>query len=313
MKHKILACMTSISILCGCSTVCLDSAKADTIGYWKIGQITVKPLEGESEDLILPVTIQGAIDSYGLSGTIELPEATRALLNYPYGEDNAVWSGDVYGDGSNFMSNSSNVREDGRLYFGYVSGELMSPSGTQLVKLVISIPDEDTVHSIAKTYDIPIQMDEDDTLYYEFPVNWAEYGTDTSTSYSRGQEVSVELSRFSYSDDTNQDIFQNYVELENGSIRVEVTHKPVTFIKGDSDGNGLIEIADAYNILKYYASHAAGDTTYTFQDDPSLESDIVSAVDINSNLVINIMDASLVLKYYALHAAGNDVTWDDIL
>lgn len=67
-----------------------------------------------------------------------------------------------------------------------------------------------------------------------------------------------------------------------------------TIQRGDVDGNGTIEVADAVGILTYYAKTAAG-----------IPSAIdARAADVNQDGVVDVADAVGILTYYAKQAAG---------
>ncbi len=89
-----------------------------------------------------------------------------------------------------------------------------------------------------------------------------------------------------------------------------------TFLKGDVDGDGDVDIVDAALTLEYYAKKAAGVSTWTFEEaGVTLQSEAMAckAANVDENDDIDILDASYILQYYANHAAGIDVTWDDII
>lgn len=97
---------------------------------------------------------------------------------------------------------------------------------------------------------------------------------------------------------------------------VTLTTEPLdtpSVLRGDADCDGSITLADASMVLAYYAQHAAGNTSYTFQEDAILEAAILKAVDINGDESITIADAGLILTYYARRAAGADIEWEDLL
>ncbi|MGN0631890.1 MAG: hypothetical protein ACI4JN_11245 [Ruminococcus sp.] len=88
--------------------------------------------------------------------------------------------------------------------------------------------------------------------------------------------------------------------------------------KGDADLDGAVTLADAGEILKYYARNAAGlDASLTGGEDAYLETLAFFLGDIDTESqtmskdgILDINDASAVLSYYANTAAGNAVSWD---
>ena len=95
--------------------------------------------------------------------------------------------------------------------------------------------------------------------------------------------------------------------IKNGSalLKREVTFLWATYTLGDANDDDAIDITDAYLILLYYASQAAG---------TSLQSEVnEKAMDVNQNGSIDVQDSFLTLSYYARHAAGDDVTFEDLM
>lgn len=73
---------------------------------------------------------------------------------------------------------------------------------------------------------------------------------------------------------------------------------------GNMDDNEKIDISDAYEILYYYAQHAAGKDDYAFSDNLLEEAKMKSAADVDRNASVTLEDAFYVLNYYACCAAG---------
>ncbi len=72
---------------------------------------------------------------------------------------------------------------------------------------------------------------------------------------------------------------------------------------GDVDGDGMIAISDATEVLTYYARTAA-----------ALEAEIdFDIADIDKNGIIEITDATYILTYYAQTAVGMNPSWDDLI
>ena len=78
-------------------------------------------------------------------------------------------------------------------------------------------------------------------------------------------------------------------------------------VKGDVNGDGTVDIADATMVLSMYAANAAGLSLdeYTY--------DQIMNADINYNDAIEITDATFILQYYAQSASGLDPLWDDLI
>lgn len=190
----------------------------ENLPIWSLDKITVPAGSGMEADLNYAVRITNAVDTYGLKGAIALPPETAELLEYPYGESDSCWIGDVYPE-SRFLFNTNLIHE-GRIDFSLDTAipEVPAVSSGTLMEITIAIPAEETVVAVAESYGMPLQ-EEQGTYFYEFPVNWMEYGYDAGIS--SGEVISIP--RFSYVDAVNQEIFLDQVQLENGYIRVTVS------------------------------------------------------------------------------------------
>lgn len=78
-------------------------------------------------------------------------------------------------------------------------------------------------------------------------------------------------------------------------------------MQGDVDGDDVISVSDAVDVLKIYAMSAAG------MDVSDFTAAQFQAADVDGDGVVAVSDAVYLLTYYARKAAGIDVTWDDIL
>ena len=85
-----------------------------------------------------------------------------------------------------------------------------------------------------------------------------------------------------------------------------------TLMYGDVNGNNLVEVSDAVEVLKYYARKAAG-LNSVFSETPSENEAIFKLADVNKDGEITVQDAVLILTYYAKTASGGNPTWDQLI
>ena len=91
------------------------------------------------------------------------------------------------------------------------------------------------------------------------------------------------------------------------------TVKPnLTNIRGDVNGNQLVEVSDAVEVLKYYAKKAAG-LDPVFSETTAENEAIFKLADINNDNEITVQDAVLILTYYAKAASGGKPTWEELI
>ena len=202
---------------------------------WALDKLTVTPGQGstDGDNLSYAITVQNALKTGALQGTIDLPEATKKLLQWPYGTTdmqvkvfNRYYKdlrNTVYAtmptfqiDLMNFWKEEANTK----IHFGLMCDantdfvEPASANGT-LYSMPIAIPDEATVQALATEYGIKY----DETLGgYVFPVNWAELGTDISYSKDgNGNVVPVSIDRFALTNSSNVKYdFAETVDLQDG-------------------------------------------------------------------------------------------------
>ena len=93
-------------------------------------------------------------------------------------------------------------------------------------------------------------------------------------------------------------------------IEVEVTVKEPE--RGDINGDGAADLADASLVLTYYAQNAAGND-YTFSENAEEQEAMFLRGDVDEDGILTIQDASFILKYYAQKAAGVEPAWEDII
>ena len=90
------------------------------------------------------------------------------------------------------------------------------------------------------------------------------------------------------------------------------TVKPnLTNIRGDVNGNQLVEVSDAVEVLKYYAKKAAG-LESVFSETTAENEAIFNLADVNKDGEITVQDAVLILTYYAKAASGGKPTWEEL-
>ena len=91
------------------------------------------------------------------------------------------------------------------------------------------------------------------------------------------------------------------------------TVKPnLTNIRGDVNGNQLVEVSDAVEVLKYYAKKAAG-LESVFSETTAENEAIFNLADVDKDGEITVQDAVLILTYYAKAASGGEPTWEELI
>ena len=96
------------------------------------------------------------------------------------------------------------------------------------------------------------------------------------------------------------------------TIVTTTTTLPDPYEMGDVDGDSMVSVDDAVQILTYYARRAAGYTTF-FSEIAHINDLATSAADINGDGVISVEDAVAVLTYYAMTASGMQPSWADVI
>ena len=97
------------------------------------------------------------------------------------------------------------------------------------------------------------------------------------------------------------------------STTTTTTVKPnLTNMRGDVNGNQLVEVSDAVEVLKYYAKKAAG-LESVFSETTAENEAIFKLADINNDNEITVQDAVLILTYYAKAASGGKPTWEELI
>ena len=96
------------------------------------------------------------------------------------------------------------------------------------------------------------------------------------------------------------------------STTTTTTVKPnLTNIRGDVNGNNLVEVSDAVEVLKYYAKKAAG-LNSVFSETAAENEAIFKLADVDKDGEITVQDAVLILTYYAKAASGGQPTWEQL-
>ena len=96
------------------------------------------------------------------------------------------------------------------------------------------------------------------------------------------------------------------------STTTTTTVKPnLTNIRGDVNGNNLVEVSDAVEVLKYYAKKAAG-LNSVFSETAAENEAIFNLADVDKDGEITVQDAVLILTYYAKAASGGQPTWEQL-
>lgn len=100
----------------------------------------------------------------------------------------------------------------------------------------------------------------------------------------------------------------------SGTINIKATFAEDEGIRGDVDGNGIIDADDAYLTLIYYAKRSLGNTSYTMTGSAEADQALIPLVDVNCDGTIDADDAYLMLLYYAkTSVSGTDVLWEDLV
>ena len=96
------------------------------------------------------------------------------------------------------------------------------------------------------------------------------------------------------------------------TVITTTTTLPDPYEMGDVDGDSIVSVDDAVQILTYYAKRAAGYTTF-FSESAHINDLATNAADINGDGLISVEDAVAVLTYYAKTASGMQPSWEDVI
>ena len=92
--------------------------------------------------------------------------------------------------------------------------------------------------------------------------------------------------------------------IYSGYIKVMGEKKPV---RGDTDGDREVSVADAQLTLKAYTTGIAG-------NDMNLTDKQIISADVNNDGEVSVDDAQYILRYYTQKSvAGTDITWEDLI
>lgn len=108
----------------------------------------------------------------------------------------------------------------------------------------------------------------------------------------------------------NPATFTNYSVGDNGGVPT-IYDGTITIVEdealaGDIDGDGILTIQDAYQVIMLYVDQSLGK-----EGDLTEKQQALADVDGDGNITTT--DAYLILLYHSNCAVGNDITWDDIL
>ena len=217
-------------------------------------------------------------DVNGMIG-IKLPETVSAhveiTFDSPEGLAFPYYVTDIK-DGSALLfliEGYSNTEDDYRNY--HLSIDLTGGTYGSTVNYSedFTVPDGNDVPD--SFYAVGYQFELDDT----FSKDTVELtGTETSTMDYNGQEVS-------------------------GEVRTYALHLN-SFLKGDINGDSVIDGTDATLALKEYAALGQGVSTLTAAQ--------TAAADVNGSGNVDGSDATMILRYYALAGGGEAPDWDHI-
>ena len=107
-----------------------------------------------------------------------------------------------------------------------------------------------------------------------------------------------------------ESVYTTILPAMNGmTIVVDDADRPV---RGDANGDSIINAEDAAAVLIYAADKGAG-AAPVLSDDPDLNEALIAQADVNEDASVDASDAAAILLYAAAAGAGEDVTWSAIL
>lgn len=132
--------------------------------------------------------------------------------------------------------------------------------------------------------------------------------------------VTIQGTCQSYSSLTSEEMKAGYTTLPHCGDAIEnnftvsiIIDEDGNIVKiGDVNGNQLVDVSDAVEVLKYYAKKAAGSNP-VFSETASENDAIFKLADINNDNEITVHDAVLILTYYAKAAIGMQPTWESLV
>lgn len=131
--------------------------------------------------------------------------------------------------------------------------------------------------------------------------------------------VTIQGTCQSYSSLTSEEMKAGYTTLPHCGDAIEnnftvsiIIDEDGNIVKiGDVNGNQLVDVSDAVEVLKYYAKKAAG-LNPVFSETAAENDAIFKLADINNDNEITVQDAVLILTYYAKTASGGQPTWEQL-
>ncbi|MCI7494108.1 MAG: leucine-rich repeat protein [Ruminococcus sp.] len=143
-----------------------------------------------------------------------------------------------------------------------------------------------------------------DIYYNGTETEWNQISMDTSTVPS---SVTIH-----YNSEPTTTTTTTATTTPSESTTTTTTVKPnLTNIRGDVNGNNLVEVSDAVEVLKYYAKKAAG-LDSVFSETAAENEAIFNLADVDKDGEITVQDAVLILTYYAKAASGGQPTWEQL-
>lgn len=229
-KNRILTILLALVMMLACLPAIPATADADEI-TWTVDTATF--LAGSTGNA-LTLSIDNAVETYGLQGGLYFPEETLALLEESWSEEMTITTEEsdyLYPDLTCSENHTELYAEDGSQIFWFVlsATEAVEPTAESGVFLSIDfdVPDADTVATLASTYDVESTETSTGTLY-SFPVYWLEPGTDTwETTDEDGETTYGARDRYSYLDATMIELADD-LTLVDGAIQILV-EDTVTF------------------------------------------------------------------------------------
>lgn len=229
-KNRILTILLALVMMLACLPAIPATADTDEI-TWTVDTATF--LAGSTGNA-LTLSIDNAVETYGLQGGLYFPEETLALLEESWSEEMTITTEEsdyLYPDLTCSENHTELYAEDGSQIFWFVlsATEAVEPTAESGVFLSIDfdVPDADTVATLASTYDVESTETSTGTLY-SFPVYWLEPGTDTwETTDEDGETTYGARDRYSYLDATMIELADD-LTLVDGVIQILV-EDTVTF------------------------------------------------------------------------------------
>jgi len=215
---------TSIDYVPGTIKVRVSAQEVEKDITWSLKNDAEVTAGGVAQEIVL-ISQENGQQISGCNGMVIVPESTRKVLLLPQegidDGDLGLFAGDAY-TGANITPGTVDYATDGKLSFALTgaAGADLVPAGTELVMASFNVADEATVKAAAEAEGLELKSD-DKGSYYEFPLTWAEDGTDTQMSGGKPTEVA----RFKYAiGNTDAHDRINFVD---GFVKVRVSSEPV--------------------------------------------------------------------------------------